>query len=70
MTWRSSIAIRALASYAEDPLFETHFERRVGHLPTVHPAANGGNTGGDKGGEERNWSPYLTMPMAQDKSPP
>ena len=24
---------------------------------------------GDKGGEERNWPPYFTMPMAQDKGP-
>ena len=27
----------------------------------------GGNTGEAKGGEERNWPPYLTMPMAQDQ---
>ena len=29
----------------------------------------GGNTGEVKGGEERNWPPYLTMPAAQDKCP-
>ena len=45
---------------------------KVGCSLTVHPAANGylvENTGEVKGGEERNWPPYLTMPMAQYKCP-
>ena len=29
----------------------------------------GGNTGEVKGGEERNWPPYLTMPATQYKCP-
>ena len=49
----------------------THLEPMVGSSLNIHPAANGGlvETLGDKGGEERNWPPYLTMPMAQDKCP-
>ena len=41
----------------------------VGRSLTAYPAANGDPVKhwGDKGGEERNWPPYLTKPMAQDK---
>ena len=39
--WSSSIAVRALAFFSEDPRLETHSELRVGHSFTFHPAANG-----------------------------
>ena len=42
---------------------------KLAHCPPSSKWVPGGNTGGDKGGEERNWPPYLTMPMAQDKYP-
>ena len=38
-------------------------------LPTQQQMVPGGNTGVVKGGEERNWPLYLTMPAAQDKCP-
>ena len=38
--WVINIAIGALTYSAEDPRFEIHFEQRVGHSPTVHPAAD------------------------------
>ena len=38
-------------------------------LSTQQQMVPGGNTGEVKGGEERNWPLYLTMPAAQDKCP-
>ena len=45
MGWASSIVVRALAYCAGQSRFGTHFELRVGHSLTVHPAANGGPVG-------------------------
>ena len=39
------------------------------HCPPISKWVPGGNTEEVKGGEERNWPPYLTMPAAQDKCP-
>ena len=48
------------------PVMFRTIEPMVDYPLTVHPAANGYlvETLGDKGGEERNWPPYLTKPMA------
>ena len=39
----------------------------LAHCPPSSKWVPGGNTGEVKGGEERNWPPYLTMLAAQDK---
>ena len=41
----------------------------VPHCPPGSKWVPGGNTGEVKGGEKRNWPPYLTMPAAHDKCP-
>ena len=44
----------------------------VGMLDHCQPSSKwvpGSNAREVKGGEERTWSPYLTMPAAQDKCP-
>ena len=64
--------VRVLVYFVEGPQFKIHFELRVRRSLTVHPAANGDlveTLGGDKGSEEKNWLPYLTKPMAEDKCP-
>ena len=62
----SNIAFRAHTNCVEDPRFEAHFELGCGRALTAHPAANGDpvETLENIGGEERNWPPYLTKPMA------
>ena len=39
------------------------------HCPPSSKWVPGGNSGEVKGGEERNWPPYLTMLAPQDKCP-
>ena len=41
----------------------------LAHFSLSSKLVPGGNTGEVKGGEERDWAPYLTMPAAQDKCP-
>ena len=41
----------------------------LAHCPPSSKWVAGGNAGEVKGGEERYWPPYLTMPAAQDKCP-
>ena len=41
----------------------------LAHCPPSGKWVPGGNTGEVKGGEERNWPPYIIMPTAQDKCP-
>ena len=62
--------VRALDSRAKHRWFEPNPRIIVGMLAHCSPSSKwvpGGNTGEVKGGEERNWPPYLTMPAAQDK---
>ena len=52
--------------------FETNPRIAIGmlaHCPPSNKWVPGGSTGQVKGSEERNWPPYFTMPMAQDKCP-
>ena len=61
---------RALDCRAKHRWFEPNPRIIVGMLAHCSPSSKwvpGGNTGEVKGGEERNWPPYLTMPAAQDK---
>ena len=63
---------RALDCCAKHRWFEPNPRIIVGMLAHCSPSSKwvpGGNTGEVKGGEERNWPPYLIMPMAQDKCP-
>ena len=52
------------------PLFRTHLEPWLGarSLSTQQQMGTRWNQWGDKGGEERKWPPYLTMPMTQEVS--
>ena len=63
--------IKALAYCAEDrgsgPTWNHWLEARS--LFTQEQMGTRWKHWGDKGGEERNWPPYFTMPMAQDKCP-
>ena len=62
--------VRALDCRAKHRWFEPNPQIIVGMLAHCSPSSKcvpGGNTGEVKGGEERNWPPYLTMPAAQDK---
>ena len=64
--------VRALDCCAKHRWFEPNPRIIVGMLAHCPPSSKwvpGGNTGEAKGGEERNWPPYLTMPAAQDKCP-
>ena len=64
--------VRALDCCAKHRWFEPNPRITVGMLAHCSPSSKwvpGCNTGEVKGGEERNWPPYLTMPMAQDKCP-
>ena len=62
--------VRALDCCVKHRWFEPNPRIIVGMLAHCPPSTKwvpGGNTGEVKGGEERNWPPYLTMPAAQDK---
>ena len=59
--------MKALAHCAEDPWLERHFKPRTGCSLIFHPAVNV-DLVRDNGGGERNCPPYLTKPMAQEKS--
>ena len=64
--------VRALACCAKHRWFEPNPRIIVGmlaHCPSSSKWVPGGNTGEAKGGEERNWPPYLTMPAAQVSVP-
>ena len=70
--WASGQVVRALDCCAKHRWFEPNPRIMVGMLAHCPPSSKwvpGGNTGEVKGGEERNWSPYLIMPAAQDKCP-
>ena len=70
--WASDQVVRALDFCTKHRWFEPNPRIIVGMLAHCSPSskwATGGNTGEAKGGEERNWPPYLTMPAAQDKCP-
>ena len=69
-TRASGQVVRALDCRAKHRWFEPNPRIIVGMLAHCSPSSKwipGGNTGEVKGGEERNWPPYLTMPAAQDK---
>ena len=64
--------VRALDFCAKHRWLEPNPPIMVGMLAHCPPSSKwvpGGNTGEVKGDEERNWPPYLTMPVAQDKCP-
>ena len=64
--------VRVLDCCAKHQWFEPNPQIIVGMLAHCPPSSEwvpGGNTGEAKGGEERNWPPYLTMLAAQDKCP-
>ena len=70
--WVSGQVVRALDCCAKHRWFEPNPQIMVGMFARCSPGSKwvpGGNTGEVKGGEERNWLPYLTMPAAQDKCP-
>ena len=70
--WASGQVVRALDCCAKHRWFQPNPPIIVGMFAHCPPSGNwvpGGNTGEVKGGEERNWSPYLTMPADQDKCP-
>ena len=70
--WASGQVVRALDCCAKRRWFEPNHRIIVGILAHCPPSSKwvpGGTTGEAKGGEERNWPPYLTMPAAQDKCP-
>ena len=70
--WASGQVIRALGCCAKHRWFEPNPRIIVGMLAHCPPSSKwvpGGGTGKVKGGEERNWPPYLTMSAAQDKCP-
>ena len=70
--WASGQVVRALDCCAKHRWFEPNPRIIVGMLAHCSPSSKwvpGGNTKEVKGGEERNWPPYLTMPTAQDKCP-
>ena len=70
LIWASGQVVRALDCRAKHRWFEPNPRIKVGvlaHCSTSSKWVPGGNTGEVKGGEERNWPPYLTMPAAQDK---
>ena len=62
--------VRALDCRAKHRWFEPNPRIIVGMLAHCSPSSKWvpvGNTREVKGGEERNWPPYLTMPADQDK---
>ena len=64
--------VRALDFCARHRWFEPNLRITVGMLARCSRSSKWvpcGNIGEVKDGEERNWSPYLTMPAAQDKCP-
>ena len=64
--------VRALDCCAKHRWLEPNPRIIVGMLAHCLPSSKWvhvGNTGEVKGGEERNWPPYLTMPAAQGKCP-
>ena len=64
--------VRALDFCAKHRWFEPNPRIIAGMFAHCSPSSKwvpGGSTGEVKGGEERNWPPYLTMPAAQDKYP-
>ena len=64
--------VRALDCCAKHRWFEQNprtIVEMLAHCPPSSKWVPGDNTGEVKGGEERNWPPYLTMPAAQDKCP-
>ena len=64
--------VRVIDCYAKHRWFEPIPRIIVGMLAHCSPSSKwvpGGNSGEVKGGEERNWPPYLTMPAAEDKCP-
>ena len=68
----SGQVVRALDCCAKHRWFEPNPRIIVGMLSHCPPSSKwvpGGNTGEVKGGEERNWPPFLTMPAAQDRCP-
>ena len=70
--WVSGQVVRALDCCAKRQWFEPNPRIILGMLAHCSPSSKwvpGDNTGEVKGGEERNWPPYLTMPAAQDKCP-
>ena len=69
--WASGQVVRALDCCAKHRWFEPNPRIIVGMLAHCPPSSKWvpGNTREAKGGEERNWPPYLTMPAAQDKCP-
>ena len=70
--WASGQVVRALDCCTKHRWFEPNPRIIVGMLAHCSPSSKwvpGGNTREGKGGEERNWPPYLTMPTAQDKCP-
>ena len=70
--WASGQVVRALDCCGKHRWFEPNPRIIVGMLAHCSPSSKwvpGGNTGEVKGGEERNWPPYLTMTAAQGKCP-
>ena len=64
--------VRALDCCAKHRWFEPSSRIIVGMLAHCSPSSKwvpGGSTREVKGGEERTWPPYLTMPASQDKCP-
>ena len=64
--------VRAPNCSAKHRWFELNSRILVGmlaHCSRSNKWVPGGNTRGVKGGDQRNWLPYLTMPAAQDKYP-
>ena len=69
-SWASDQAVSPLDCCAKHRWLELNPQIIVGKLAHCLPSSTwvpGGNIGEVKGGEERNWPPYLTMPAAQDK---
>ena len=50
-------------------LYTDKEKQMFAHCPPSSKWVPGGNTGKAKGGEERNWPPYLTISAAQDNFP-
>ena len=72
LQWASGQVVRAFDCCAKHRWFEPNPRIIVGMLAHCSPSSKwvpGGNTGEVKGGEERNWLPYHTLPTARDKCP-
>ena len=68
--WASGHVVRELDCCAKHRRYEQNPLIIVGmlaHCPSSSKWVPGGNTREVKDGEERNWPPYLTMPVGQDK---